>query len=1406
VIIADSFEGFPVPPPMSSMGINPCIPGNVQNNGDNDGLSSITASLSYETYETTYFATGATEIENTTISGSVASPTHVLNQGVTTFHYIVEDFAGNIDTCDFNITVEDNEDPVALCGATNVTIDPSGLSSDIIEASDIDLGSFDNCEIVSMNVTANPITCDMIGDTMSVMLTVADASGNEASCQTFVQVIGEQPMPTYSIGPCGNDSLYLFANPPDVQGGINPWQFSWTSSTGFVSSQENPIIPNASGDDAGSYTVTIQGLTGCVASGEVQVAIEDLPITPTIAFQDNAICSFDDIVMTTDPVPGGSTIYQWYSGQAPSGTLIATTAVPSYTVNGPFMEGDSCYYVVAVRDGCASSPSASKCVEITGQPTALTNDDIIDVCEGGTVELGTPVTGPGITYSWTGPNFASNLQIPAPITNITLLQDGLYSLVISKNGCESEPAFTVVNVLDAPNQPLVTNTTTAQNPACVGDTVTLFANITNADSYEWTSPFFDTFVTNVSQLVLEDITSMQEGNWTVIAFYNVCASPQSDGSFIFVEDLPNASFSVNSPVCSNEDLILDATTIPGAVYEWELPSGSIVQGEVVTVSPPQAGEYELTVTSAQGCKNTDSETVVVNPAPVVTAISNNAPTCPEGPTDILLTATIFPPDDGSYEYLWLGDGFMSTDSVGIIPAATANDNGPYVLTVTNSFECTSNQLTTTVDMGEILQTPATPALGEPNPYCEGDNVELTTIDVYNGMIETYYWHLPNGQGVITTPNPSLELNNLTLNNTGNYFVVVEVDGCFTDTSAVRFVQVNPIPVAEAFSNSPVCEGDVIQFSTDCLAGNVQYLWNGDDFNSTICSPIIPNATEDNSGTYELTVTVNGCTSSTVSTNVFVNEVPGTPIINSSGDICIDDPDAQLVLTISTGSATQGASYIWLDQNMDTIAPVGPALVAVITDFSGYVPGLNTFFVQAVKNGCTSDFSIPVTLNFSETPNQNADAGPDLQICDGQAAEMEAVAPQVGTGTWELIDGNPTGVAITNPNDPGTTITGLQLGETYLFEWSLSNGPCDEYSSDVVEVFVGILEQANAGEMIDTCAVSSVKLDPVLPSVGMGTWCQPEAQEQLGVIILEPNNPNTTVGGLVPGNDYIFIWKLPDMGCGESTDEVIVRVIDDFVYAGEDFEDCGDGCTELDAIPPEVGQGEWSSPNGAINFSDVNDPMATACGLEAGINKLVWVSNQGICGDDGADTLQVFYQLNPIAENDVVQVPFAGEAFFQPDSNDFKPDDYFIEFSSEPINGVITALPGGIYSYEANINFVGVEEVTYLICSELCECSEGIIRFEVGQAAKCIVPNIITPNGDGINDAFIIPCLANDQKYPANEVAIFNQWGDEVFREAPYTNSWEGTYDGESLPSGTYFYIILFGEDEDPQTGFLVIQQ
>jgi len=94
---------------------------------------------------------------------------------------------------------------------------------------------------------------------------------------------------------------------------------------------------------------------------------------------------------------------------------------------------------------------------------------------------------------------------------------------------------------------------------------------------------------------------------------------------------------------------------------------------------------------------------------------------------------------------------------------------------------------------------------------------------------------------------------------------------------------------------------------------------------------------------------------------------------------------------------------------------------------------------------------------------------------------------------------------------------------------------------------------------------------------------------------------------------------------------------------------------------------------------------------------------------------------------------------------------------------------------------------------------------VGGDATCEIPTIFSPNNDGINDEFIVPCLSTD-KYPNNVVSIFNEWGDEVFRQAQYLNDWKGTYKGEDLPTGTYFWIIDFGDGTTPTSGFLVLER
>ena len=76
-----------------------------------------------------------------------------------------------------------------------------------------------------------------------------------------------------------------------------------------------------------------------------------------------------------------------------------------------------------------------------------------------------------------------------------------------------------------------------------------------------------------------------------------------------------------------------------------------------------------------------------------------------------------------------------------------------------------------------------------------------------------------------------------------------------------------------------------------------------------------------------------------------------------------------------------------------------------------------------------------------------------------------------------------------------------------------------------------------------------------------------------------------------------------------------------------------------------------------------------------------------------------------------------------------------------------------------------------------------------------IPNVITPNGDGYNDVWYIKDL---EGYPDNEVRILNRWGDEVFQQAPYQNNWAGTWNGQNLPGGTYYYILTIhnnGQDQ-----------
>jgi gliding motility-associated-like protein len=83
----------------------------------------------------------------------------------------------------------------------------------------------------------------------------------------------------------------------------------------------------------------------------------------------------------------------------------------------------------------------------------------------------------------------------------------------------------------------------------------------------------------------------------------------------------------------------------------------------------------------------------------------------------------------------------------------------------------------------------------------------------------------------------------------------------------------------------------------------------------------------------------------------------------------------------------------------------------------------------------------------------------------------------------------------------------------------------------------------------------------------------------------------------------------------------------------------------------------------------------------------------------------------------------------------------------------------------------------------------------------IIPNIFTPNGDGVNDTWNITNLS---MYPACTVAVFNRYGQQVYRSVGYTVPWNGYSAGGLLPAGTYYYIIHLKNGEAARSGAVTI--
>jgi len=598
---------------------------------------------------------------------------------------------------------------------------------------------------------------------------------------------------------------------------------SVTWSTGATT---NVIVINPT--QTTTYTATISdGISSC----QEQIVVT-VPTDPTItASGSTAICDGSSVQLTSSSSTGNA----WYKNGQPilvggNGQQLMASQAGVYSLTA-----------TTTIYNCVNTSTNSIIVTINPLPTIGLNILPVSgvVCRGEDITLSG--TG-GIGYNWTGGVF-DGVAFP-------VIQSGTYTVTGTDiNGCTNTASTNIiVNNASAVSIAM----TPSAGIICASDSVTLLA--TGSVNYTWD----------------RGITNGQKFNPNATRVYTVIGTDANGckdtvTKTVEVANLPNLSITMlpeNGIICLNDSVNLSAT---GAVnYSW---SQGIINGQ--KFNPITTGVYTVVGTDVNGCSNTISTTVQVNPLPVVSIglLPASGIICLKDSTT--LTAT------GADNYTW-DNGVVNGQKFN--PSSTKS----YTVIGTDVNGCTA----TASKNIQVLPLPNVWVSMVPDEtiVCANTNVVLSA----NGAV-SYTWDngVVNGQ----TFNPIT---------TGNYTVVgTGANGC--KNTVIKNIEVLPQPNIKAVAtNTAPCEGEIIKLSA---SGGIGYTWS-DNVNDGVS--FTPTKTQKY---YVSGFDINGC-QNTDSININVNKIP---VVNISNSIVCEGTPSLLIATVNVGLASD-YNYNWFAPN------------------------------------------------------------------------------------------------------------------------------------------------------------------------------------------------------------------------------------------------------------------------------------------------------------------------------------------------------------------------------------------------------------------------------------------------------------------------------------------------------------
>ncbi len=1154
--------------------------------------------------------------------------------------------------------------------------------------------------------------------------------------------------------------------------------------TSFSGSQRPVVLPMNGGTSTVFYV--LEDLSGNADTCSFNVVIEDLQHPEAICKEEVSIfihpSGLIDYELTPEEVDGGS---------------LDNCRVDSMAVNPKLfncsLAGTSADITLYVFDAFNNVDSCRTSVKIntqTLQPSYTTG-----VCVKDTLQLFANLPdAPDSTYTivWTGPGeFISDLENPVR-PDADPSYSGNYRIeVTGAGGCASE-GFVDVFVEDLSIPPIQLN----RDTLCAGDSLLISTSNYSGDiKYLWyrgVTPDGELIDTTSSPvLTLKPETGISQ--YYVIVESLHCISTPSQNIVSVVLEQPVAS--VIDPfvkICEGENLNF-GTNVTGDHFEylWTGPdSYSTTQQNppaIQDVKDTNQGKYTLVISNSF-CRDTAFMEVLVDDRPDQPVISVDTIFC-EGEPIIFEVNNVTNAD--SYHW-YLNDQLytVKNSNTWIIPSATDQLDGTWKVTI-KTGDCFS-EFSIPVRIRTELAFPVTATSN--SPVCQGDSVILMAPLITGAQ---YHWIDPNNEShyEMNLHLPALK---------GIYRLeITTAAGCLlTSTTEVDVIDLPVITALSNTSESCMTGDECIEFVPTVfpLDGNFTYQWNGPGgFTSTESNPVICNPDLSLNGIYTLVVSQDFCPSKPATTEVELFLVPEMPVLDGTLRVCEYDT---ITLTVQNYNIADGLSYFWNAPDQSQYQTTKPEL-----KIPGAALNNSGMYSVSVFNGhCYSELSLAFAVEVIKKPNQPAIWGDDV-YCEGEPIRLftnytlQASYFWEGPGAFQSDFQNP----IIFPSDPD------QSG-VYRLKIELDGCYSDYSDGLLIQIYPKPLQpQIEAGLEPFCIGPDTQPLELCLSFIKPATkyfWYH----NQTGNLIAESNDPCIEIDqfdDFVDGLNGFYVIA-ESYGCLSDPSE-LVHVLTSIMPAsiadaGEDIFACDDSDLALSAaIQPGA---QWSTPFTAIQIESPVNPYTLVTGLPEGNSIFVWSLSYNVCKDYSRDTVVVYIPETPVAADDQYQTDYNTDVSMTPADNDDFAADATIYFDRlEFPEGIIENIGNNSFRFVPNVYFIGKITIPYRLIHNDCPAkySDAVIEIEVGDISDCFGMNVITPNGDGINDILVFPCLATPL-YPSNRLIVFNQWGDEVYSVSPYLNDWQGTYKDKDLPVGTYYYLLDLGNGTQSIRDFVVIER